>query len=168
MKALAKSTLDYAAAAQTYFGYNTENMATKDATGDFYNDVANADLSNVAGVSAAPSCIKKASLVVKSDLEINLLSDTPIDVTDFSIAATTGTERFAVSTYQNGEYYVVHIAGIEPANMGKAITINTSQGDIVMTANSVVKMFANSNNANLSTLAKALVEYGNAANAYFG
>ena len=168
MKALAKSTLDYAAAAQTYFGYNTDDMATKDAPSGFYNDVANADLSNVAGVSAAPSCIKKASLVVKSDLEINLLSDTPIDVTDFSIAATTGKDRFAVTTYQNGEYYVVHIAGIEPANMGKAITINTDKGDIVMTANSVVKMFANSNNANLSTLAKALFEYGNAANAYFG
>ena len=52
--------------------------------------------------------------------------------------------------------------------MDKAITINTSQGDIVMTANSVVKMFANSTNANLSTLAKALFLYGNAANAYFG
>jgi len=168
MKALAKSTLDYAAAAQTYFGYNTDDMATKDAQGDFYNDVANADLSNVAGVSAAPSCIKKVSLVVKSDLEINLLSDTPIDVTDFSMDATTGTERFNVTTYQNGSYYVVHIAGIEPANMGKAITINTAQGNIVMTANSVVKMFANSTNANLSTLAKALFLYGNAANEYFG
>ena len=168
MKALAKSTLDYAAAAQTYFGYNTDNMATKDATGDFYNDVANADLSNVAGVSAAPSCIKSVSLVVKSDLEINLLSTEPISVTNASIDATKGTERFAVSTKQNGDYYVVHIAGIEPANMGKEITINTDRGNIVMTANSVVKMFANSNNANLSTLAKALFEYGNAANAYFG
>ena len=168
MKALAKSTLDYAAAAQTYFGYNTENMATKDATGGFYNEVASANLSNVAGVSSAPSCIKSVSLVVKSDLEINLLSTEPIDITNASIDATKGTDRFDVTTYQNGDYYVVHIAGIEPANMGKVITIYTAQGNIVMTANSVVKMFANSTNANLSTLAKALFLYGNAANTYFG
>ena len=82
--------------------------------------------------------------------------------------ATKGKDRFAATSYQSGDYYVVHIAGIEPANMGKAITINTDKGDIVMTANSVVKMFANSNNANLSTLAKALFLYGNAAHTYFG
>ena len=167
LKALAKSTLDYAAAAQDYFDYNTENMATKDATGGFYNNVAGADLSSVAGVSAAPSCITKASVVVKSDLEINLFSLTPIEVTGASMDATKGKDRFAATSYQSGDYYVVHIAGIEPANMDNTITVNTSEGDIVMTANAIIKLMLNSNDAKLVTLAKAMYLYGVAANTYF-
>ncbi|MBE6740933.1 MAG: hypothetical protein E7570_01380, partial [Ruminococcaceae bacterium] len=167
LKDLAKATLDYAASAQDYFGYNTENMATKDATGGFYNNVAGADLSTVAGVSAAPSCITKASVVVKSDLEINLFSLTPIEVTGASMDSTKGKDRFAATSYQSGDYYVVHIAGIEPANMDNTITVNTSDGDIVMTANAIIKMMLNSNDAKLVTLAKAMYLYGAAANTYF-
>ena len=167
LKDLARATLDYAAAAQDYFDYNTENMATKDATGGFYNNVAGADLSTVAGVSAAPSCITKASVVVKSDLEINLFSLTPIEVTGASMDATKGKDRFAATSYQSGDYYVVHIAGIEPANMDNTITVNTSEGDIVMTANAIIKLMLNSNDAKLVTLAKAMYLYGAAANAYF-
>ena len=142
-------------------------MATKDATGGFYNNVAGADLSSVAGVSAAPSCITKASVVVKSDLEINLFSLTPIEVTGASMEATKGKDRFAATSYQSGDYYVVHIAGIEPANMDNTITVNTSEGDIVMTANAIIKMMLNSNDAKLVTLAKAMYLYGVAANTYF-
>ena len=167
MKELAKSTLDYAAAAQTYFNYNTGDMATKDATGDFYNNVAGADLSTVAGVGAAPTCIKRVSVVVKSDLEINLLSNAPLTVEGAGIAATKGTENFAVTSYPNGDYYVLHIAGIEAANMGKVITVETDKGDLVMTANSIIKMLAASGDTNLSTLAKAMYLYGTAASAYF-
>ena len=167
LKDLAKSTLDYAAAAQTYFGYNTDDMATKDAQGGFYNEVASADLSNVAGVSSAPSCITKASVVVKSDLEINLFSLTPIEVTGASMDATKGKDRFAATSYQSGDYYVVHIAGIEPANMDNTITVNTSEGDIVMTANAIIKMMLSSNDSKLVTLAKAMYIYGAAANTYF-
>ncbi|MBE6742061.1 MAG: leucine-rich repeat domain-containing protein [Ruminococcaceae bacterium] len=168
LKELAESTLDYAAAAQTYFNYNTDNMATVDATGDFYNNVAGADLSSVAGVSAAPSCIKRASIVVKSDLEINLYSLTPIEVTGYSIDSDNA-ERFTATTGEkNGDYYCVHISGIDAANMNKTFTVNTSEGDIVMTANTVIKMMAGSSNANLSTLAKAMYLYGVAASEYFG
>ena len=167
MKALAKSTLDYAAAAQTYFNYNTDDMATKDASDDFYNNVAGADLSTVAGVASAPSCIKRVSVVVKSDLEINLLSNAPLTIEGAGIAATKGTENFAVTTYPNGDYYVLHIAGIEAANMNKTITVETDKGDLVMTANSIIKMLAANGDTNLSTLAKAMYLYGAAASAYF-
>ena len=168
MKELAETTLDYAAAAQTYFNYNTGDMATKDATGDFYNDVAGLDMSEVsAPVSAAPSCIKRVSVVVKSDLEINLLSNAPITIEGAGIAATKGTENFAVTSYPNGDYYVLHIAGIEAANMNKTITVETNEGNLVMTANSIIKMLAASGDTNLSTLAKAMYLYGTAASAYF-
>ncbi len=167
LKDLAKSTLDYAAAAQTYFSYNTDNMATKDVSGDFYGEVYAADLSTVAGITSAPSCIKSASVVVKSDLEINLLSKTPIDVSGATIDTTNGGNRFNATSYQNGDYYVVHIQGIEPSNMDNTITVHTSEGDIIMTANAVIKIMSQSSNTNLATLAKAMYLYGVAANNYF-
>ena len=168
VKDLAKATLDYSAAAQDYFNYNTSDMATKDATGGFYGDVAGANLSGVAGIATRPGCIKKVSVVVKSDLEINLLSLTPIYVEDGSnIDTDKGGTRFGATSYQNGDYYVVHITGIEPANMDNTITVKTTEGDIVLTANAIMKLMTNSGDAKLVTLAKAMYLYGVAANANF-
>ena len=168
LKELAESTLDYCAAAQTYFGYNTDNMATKDAAGTFYNNVAEADLSGVAGIACKPACITSASLVCKSDLEINLITKEPISVIGTPVLSTDrGGERFAVTTYPNGGYYVVHITGIEPANMNNTISISTDRGEIELTANAIMRAMSFSANANLATLAKAMYAYGAAAENYF-
>ena len=161
-KELAETTLDYCAAAQTYFGYNTDNMATKDNGGEYYNNLDSADFSGVASI-VKPACIKKASMVAKSDLEINLLSLSPITVTGASMAADEGKDRFSVSDSVNGDYYEVNIKGIVPANMNKTITINTGEGDIVLTANAIMKIMANNSNANLANMAKAMYLYGAAA-----
>ena len=167
LKELAETTLDYAAAAQNYFGYNTENMATTDNAGNnFYNNVDGADFEGVAGISK-PACIKKASLVVKSDLEINLLSKEEISVNGGSIDVENS--RFFVSNEVevNGDYYVIHIGGIEAANMNKTITINTNLGTIELTANAIMKAFSTNSDTNLATLAKAMYLYGQAANSFF-
>ena len=167
VKDLARATLDYAAAAQNYFEYNQSNMATKDnASNAYYGDVADFDMATVTASASAPDCIEAFSVVVKSDLEINLLSRTPINVTSASID-TTGTSRFAAQSTTNGDWYVVHISGIEPANMDNTFTVVTDKGDIVMSANAIMKLMANSNDANLVTLAKAMYLYGAAANTYF-
>ena len=167
LKELAESTLDYCAAAQTYFGYNTGNMATKDNGGAYYNDISSADFSGVASL-VKPSCIKKVTMVAKSDLEINLLSLTPITVTGSSMDAESGKTRFSVSDSVNGDYYEVNIKGIVPANMNKTITIYTSAGEIVLTANTIMKIMANSSKTDLANMAKALYLYGAAAYNYFG
>ena len=167
VKDLAKATLDYAAAAQLYFNYNTDNMATTDNSGNaFYGDVAGVDFDGVAGVSSLATGIQSFSVVVKSDLEINLLSRTPINVENASID-TTGTSRFAAENTTNGDWYVVHISGIEPANMDNTFTVVTDKGNIEMSANAIMKLMANSDDENLVTLAKAMYLYGAAANAYF-
>ena len=165
---LAEATLDYCAAAQLYFGYNTANMATKDNAGNaFYNDFDTPDFSAVASISK-PACITSASLVCKSDLEINLMTRDFVEIVDTpTITTEQGGERFGVTTYQNGGYYVVHITGIEPANMNNTISISTNLGEITLTANSIMKAMAGSSNANLATLAKAMYAYGAAAEAYF-
>ena len=51
--------------------------------------------------------------------------------------------------------------------MDNTITVHTSEGDIIMTANAVIKMMSQSSNTNLATLAKAMYLYGVAANNYF-
>ena len=166
LKELAESTLDYCAAAQTYFGYNTGNMATKD-NGGYYNDFDTPDFSDVDSIYK-PYNFTSASLVCKSDLEINLITRDYVEILGTpSLSTTMGGERFAVSTYQNGSYYVVHITGIEPANMNNTISISTTLGEIELTANSIMKAMAGSSNANLATLAKAMYTYGAAAEAYF-
>ena len=166
---LAESTLDYCAAAQTYFGYNTDDMATKDNAGNaYYNEVANTDLSGVAGIETKPACIKSATMTAKSDLEINLLSRTPIYVNDYSMDATSGKARFTVSDKVNGDYYEINVKGIIAANMNKTITIYTSEGEIVFTANSIMKAMAKSSNTNLANMAKAMYLYGASASSYFG
>ena len=168
MKALAKATLDYAAAAQTYFDYNTGDMATKDAGGDFYGDVTEVDFEGVAGISERPSSIIRATVVVKSDLEINLLSKTPISAEDGSSIDSSKATKFNVSTLpKNGSFYGVAVKGIEPANMNKTITVKTTEGDIVLTANAIMKAMSASNDANMVTLAKAMYLYGQAADNYF-
>jgi hypothetical protein len=169
LKDLAKATLDYAAAAQTYFNYNTDNMATKEATGDFYNDVASADLSSVAGISSRPLGVSGVTVVVKSDLEINLLSKTPFTVTGKHLDTDKGGTRFDADMLpdMNGDYYVLNIKGIEPANMNKTITVYTTQGTAELTANSVMRLMANYGDAKMQTLAKAMYLYGQAADAYF-
>jgi len=166
VKDLARATLDYAAAAQNYFDYNKTNMATKDAEGDYYSDIAGVDLDGVAGVSSLATGIQSFTVVVKSDLEINLLSRTPINVESASID-TTGTSRFAAENTTNGDWYVVHISGIEPANMDNTFTVVTDKGNIVMSANAIMKLMANSTDTNLVTLAKAMYLYGAAADTYF-
>ncbi|MBR0412064.1 MAG: hypothetical protein IJI47_00650 [Eubacterium sp.] len=168
LKEVAESTLDYAAAAQLYFNYNTGNMATKDVAGDFYNDVNNADLSGVAGFVSRPAGFVSASMVVKSDLEVNLLSTGTFAVSGASLDTTRGGSRFAATaTGKNGAYYVLNVTGIEPANMNNTITVNTDQGDVVFTANTIMKALSNSSNAKVATLAKACYLYGVAAENYF-
>ena len=169
LQALAKSTLDYAAAAQTYFGYNTDDMATKDNTENaFYNDVASADLSSVGGFNSKPTFITSATVVVKSDLEINLLTTAEINTVSGSLATSKGGNRFSVTKgANNGKYNVVHISGIEPANMNKTITVTVNGSTFTFTANTIMKIMSNSSNANMVTLAKAMYLYGQAANAYF-
>ena len=162
---LAEATLDYAAAAQTYFGYNTDNMATKDNAGNaFYNDVEGTMPEG--SFLALPSCVRNATMIVKSNLEINLLANAPVDVQSSHIEAI-GSSFTAETAPQNGDFYVVHIAGIEPANMDAMIEIETDKGEIIFTANAVMRAMANSSNANLATLAKAMYLYGAAANIYF-
>jgi hypothetical protein len=167
LKDLARATLDYAAAAQNYFEYNQSNMATKDnASNAYYGEVASVDMASVTASASAPSCIQSFTVVVKSDLEINLLSRTPIEVTSASID-TTGTSRFEAENTTNGDWYVVHIKGIEPANMDNTFTVVTDKGNIVMSANAIMKMMANSNDEKMVTLAKAMYLYGAAADTYF-
>ncbi len=168
LKNLAKSTLDYAAASQMYFNYNTDNMATKDISGDFYMDVDAVDLSTLPSVTSAPACIEGLSVVIKSDFEIKLLSKTPIDVTGYNLDTTKGGARFNARSYQNGDYYIVHISGIDPANMDNTVTVNTSEGDIVLSAYSILGKMRSSGDDSLIRLAKAVYLYGASANSYFG
>ena len=166
LKELAETTLDYAAAAQTYFNYNTDNMATADNAGnDFYNDVQDTVFEGIDTPSFAN--FKSLTVVVKSDLEINLLVLNDFEVNSYSYNPAKGGSRFGVSTHYNGGYNVLHIKGIEPANMDENITVDTSIGNVEISANAIMKILSKTGNANLATLAKAMYRYGQAANAYF-
>ena len=156
--ALAESALDYAAAAQTFFNYNTDNMATKDNAGNaFYGDVAGAIPEGV--FLELPSCVHNATMIVKSNLQFNLLANEEINV-EYSNCS-------AESKGQNGDFYVVNVPGIAPAEMDEMLNIETDKGNIRFEANAMLKVMAGSSDANKATLAKAAYLYGVAANNYF-
>ena len=168
-KDLAKATLDYAAAAQTYFNYNTENMATQDAGDAFYSDeIATINLvEEVSDTVTKPSCIKGSTVIVKSELEVKFISTTPISASSISIDTEKGGDKVSVVNEAVNGYYIVRVKGIEAANMDNEITVVTDEGNIVFTANAIMKAMSKSVDSNLATLAKAMYLYGVAANDYF-
>ena len=161
LKELYMALVDYAYAAQEYFGYSIEDAPISDG---FYNDVEGAVITAPEKSTGVP--VSGVSIVVVSKLGINLYTDTSVTVS----SATIGSKELTVDSGIGGTTgrQVITVRGIDAADLGKNFTITTDKGDIVVSAYAVALAISNADvSDNYKNLAKALYLYGEAADTYF-
>ena len=150
LKTLAQATLDYGAAANDYFEYGAVSAAS-----DYASRLAGVTPSGVAPQTA--NILTGAALVVVAEPQIKLFTNGPV--------AVNGSTNANAAAEVSGDKDFIRVTGIAPANFGQTFTVNTSEGEISMSMNTILGMMAG--NANMEMLAKGMYNYGTAAAAYF-
>ncbi len=157
-KNLVKAMLAYGGAAQTYFGYNTANLASSgiEVTADVptgSTEVAITD--DLSGIS-----FYGASLVHENKIAVRFYFTGSIEGLTFSQG----------EPVQKGEMYYIEVAGINPQDLGKQIEIVVSDGADSLTVSYspltyMVRMYEKGT-GNTPALVQALYGYYQAAEAY--
>lgn len=166
MKALVKAMLHYGAAAQVYFGYNTDRLANAGLEAPDYSGVTinGFDLNLGQGTQNAKFC--SVSLLVKSDTTLRFYFD--------SLIAATYHGR-NLNVYQlNGMYYV-DVVGIAAKDLDENVTIIINDGtetaevsfNPMAYCQGVMDDTAGTFSDRLKDLVRAMYLYNQAANAYF-
>lgn len=166
VKALVKEMLGYGAAAQNYFGYNTDNLANADITG--------------AGENAVPSQAEKdmtiddgsetlnfyaASLVFRSKIAVRFYFDGSVEGCSFTVNG-----KNLTPVEKDGKYYV-EVTDVLPQDLDEQLTVTATdaQGNTLTVSygpmNYIVRMNAKGSET-LKALVKALYNYYYAAEAY--
>lgn len=143
---LCKALIDYATAAQVYFEYNEEDMASKDVAEEetyysddktneiYYHDVAGitkervmTDTSPVASISG-DFPIVKTSLMSLAKTEVRFYYEEELDEKDYELSVTTDSGWYgsarptaAFGTARSGKFIVV--GGIESVNLDNPFTL---------------------------------------------
>ncbi len=159
-KALVMAMLNYGAMAQKYFGYNAGNLANKDYEIDNAVEIPAVDTSNMVSGSVDGIRFYGASLVFESKVAVRFYFAVTGDINSYSFS--TGD----APVLKDGLYYV-EVADINPQDYAKAIALTVND---VMTVTysplTYISRKANSENANLVNLVKAMYQYHLAAVAY--
>ena len=165
VKALVENMLNYGGKAQTYFGYNTDNMADSGIT------VTEAEVPTEAETAMAVEGeiegIKYygASLLFRSKTAVRIYFQG--DVSGCSFTANGKTYE---PVAKDGMYYV-EIAEIAPQDLDDAITVVVKKGDSTLSVtygpmNYIVRMYASTGKASLKALLEAMYSYHLAAESY--
>ena len=185
--------LNYGAAAQTYFGYNTANLANADA--DEYQSLATADRTLVkctAGTDDSSyetqivgfnlefvSKINIAAYVRVSDDKAQEMQNgwyAVVSYTDFDNQAVTKRVDLSdeASFFKAGNYWIVTFNGLASKEMSTAVTFTLYDANGVQKSNAAtysIESYAasksTSSTANLPELVKSMMKFGDAAAAYF-
>lgn len=165
--ALCRSVLDFGAAAQMKFGYNTDNLATEydptkfDSTiiDEKYN-VFNGTLgSNVTGVTGTVNLESKTGVVIYLTPESSeVLQVESVKLHDVSLTYTT-------STTDNGRLKIT-VSGVVAYNLDNAVDIFVSDGTVIHYS-PLAYAYGMRNSKTVGTLCKALFQYWVNAKAYF-
>ena len=166
--ALCKTILDYGAAAQKEFNYNTDNMATLQFCNKELIETLEADdIKNA--VFSSEFDVDGASFVCNSNLNINLLISSPVVIKGISIDGVAAYETAAKASYvtSDGENYI-SVSGIEARYLNNCFTVSTSSGDLTMNVAFLTKRYISENRKPSEVnLAKTIYLYANAADEYF-
>lgn len=164
-KDLMTAMLNYGAAAQNLFDYNTENPAADLTNFDFdMKDVEGNDigLPTITGTDTTIISDLSASLVLESNTALKLYFK---NATDADLTVTVN-NKAAVLTEANDGLLCLTISDIAADQLADEIVVSINEGALVITisacewAKTVVE---NESDANMITLAKALAAYATAA-----
>ncbi len=155
VKQIVKQLLNYGAAAQTYFGYNTENPANKDY--EITNEQIPA-VSNSVTVEGAVEGIRYygASLVFQSRTAVRFYFTVSGDISAYTF-------KVGATPYEpalkDGLYYV-EVGNINPQDLDKAVTVTVNDALSVSYSplNYIVRMYAKGG-TNLKNLLQAMYCY---------
>ena len=160
---LVKEMLNYGAAAQTYFGYNGENIIDADLIAGA--GAAEIDSSNVTDMSVSGTVegvsFYGASLLFKSKTAVRFYFTG--DISECTVSA--GTVKQAA----DGKYYV-EIEGIVPQDLSQSITLTVQSGEqsivVVYGPMNYIERMSEKGSAGLQQLLKAMYNYHLAAVEY--
>ena len=165
---LALELLNLGAAAQTYFGYNTSNLANKDY--------------EIAPANAVPESVSGAYATGYVDgisfhgISVRLLSETAVrfyfqaDSVE-GLTFTANGAQCAVNSNENG--YYIEVGGIKPKEMETEINVSVTDGENTLNVdyapiNYFIRTYHNTTDANLKNLAAAAYSYIVAAKNFVG
>lgn len=159
-KALVQAMLNYGGAAQTYFGYNTENLVSDQLGANEVPETAQNEMT-VSG-SADGIVFYGASLVYREKIAVRFYFTGAAEGVSFTVA---GKERTPVEK-EDGLYYI-EIGDILPQNLDQQITVQV--GDSLTVAYSPMNYMVRMNqkgDVNMQNLMKALYNYHLMAKAF--
>lgn len=159
LKAVAKSLLNYSAASQLYFDYNTDNLANKDLSEED-KIVETADLSAYAPViegEAGMVSYYGASLTLKSETSLNFYFriDNPVS----GAMAITVNGIHGASLEKNGNLYQFTVKNISAHMLGETYVLETGGETITYSPLSYAYTAQQSSNEELVAVANALYAY---------
>ena len=165
-KALVKEMLNYGAAAQTYFDYNTENMPAVPQDVGAQNVPAQEQTQMVVEGAVNGIELYGTTLLFRNKTAVRFYFTVSRQIEDYTITYN-GIEQ--KNDEKDGKWYV-EIANINPQDLDQAITITVTCGGETLTVtygpmNYMVRM-SQKGTDNLKALLKAMYNYYLAAEAY--
>ena len=165
LKALVTAMLNYGAASQIHFGYNTDDLANAELETPDYSDVAIEGFNVAAGQGTEQAVFYSASLILNSETTLRFFFTGPI-------TATFNGQELEVK--QRGGLYYVDVVGISAKDLDEDVTITISDGvsSADVTYNPMVYCTAVQNDTTgsfdqeMKDLVSALYLYNQVANIY--
>ena len=148
------ATLNYGAAAQKYFDYNTENFANAGYEKTATAEIPQGDSSHMASGSVSGISYYGASLVFKTRIAVRFYFSVSGDIADYNFSL--GDDPVA-----KGELYYVEVPDINPQDYAKTITLTVNDQLTVSYSpmQYISRMYGKTENAELKALVSELYQY---------
>ena len=148
------ATLNYGAAAQKYFGYNTENLANAGYEKAPTAEIPEGDSSSRASGSVSGISYYGASLVFETRIAVRFYFTVSGDIADYNFS-------IGEAPVAKGDMYYVEVPDINPQDYAKDITLTVNDQMTVTYSpmQYISRMYGKTDSAELKALVNELYQY---------